>query len=332
MSKKGSFSEYVNNMIENATLKWKVDESNNTVLNFFHHYTSVGLVYDGLSGKVYYGIPYVNQINGTLNSFLSQTRKNNEGYYSYQLTDKYLKDTVSTIGNEIKKGDSIEKNLYVYETQAVYDEKTNRKKKLETYDYISNAGYIFGQDCSSSTFYSVGRELPYNHSLAASEKYYTSNQVKILGDLSINAKEIENVLRNNNILDNNSQMTVNDFTNYYSSVIKSKYGSQKIYNAYGLLIPGDIVDKRGHVRMSSGYSHVVCNDGMFTDKYNEGFCDNNDGINPDESYTILTEIGSSKNINHVKQSETGWSISLSKYTDIKNIDDLWAYTVAENDA
>ena len=83
--------------------------------------------------------------------------------------------------------------------------------------------------------------------------------------------------------------------------------------------------------MVSGYGSVVCNDGVSTNQYNEGFCNNHNGINPNESYVITTEIGSSKNTNHIKSSETGWEIELSDNTDILNVDDLWGYNVELDD-
>ena len=327
----------VNNMMDVSTLKWNISPSSQVQLNFYSHLgTTNPKIYNPNSKNIYYGIPYVNTIDSTINSFLSQTTKNQDGFYSYNLTEKYLEDTQSTKFKKdnpnsselnIKKGNPINNNLYVYEVYESNDIKPIRKSNLEQNDFVINKpGYFFGQDCSSSTFYAVGTELPYLDSMAGSRRYYFNNQVKILGNLDFTYRGLENFLRKNNILNNTNQSTITNYDNYYSTYIKRNNNQQQIYNGYALLMPGDFVSKSGHIRMISGYTHVVCNDGTSTNKYNEGFCNNHDEINPDASYVITTEIGGSKYLEHINSSETGWNIKLSNNTDIKNVDDLWKYS------
>ncbi len=335
------------NMLNISTLKWRVASNNTTKLYFYHHFNSSNpQEFNGTNGNVYYGIPYVNTYDSTIESFLDNASKtkdnNNKVVYDYILPKKYTTTKTSTIGNTITAGNSIKNNkLYVYESNSSNDEKKPRKTQLATYDYIPNNNYFYGLDCSSSTYLAEGMAIPIVYSMAASNRYLSSAEVDFLGDVTLDIKNMEEYLRSKNIVKNDENLTEDNITSYYTQYFKKVNSAQKIYESYALAVPGDIIAKRGHVRMETGYPYVVCKDGTSTKKYTKGFCNNHNGINPEKSYVITTEIGGTygkqkdkkfthngvKNVQRsetfAKKSETGWTFNLNgSYTDLTNVDDF----------
>lgn len=317
-----------NNMATNATIKWGVAPGRN--LSFYCILCKkLPLVFS--NGETYYGQPYVNVLNSTTSSFFAQT--NSEGQYEFATT--YLNDEQSSRGNIMKKGTTTTNPLYVYEPGS-YDTLPVKKEELMQHDYVSNkeSQYFLGQDCSSSTFYAIGEELPYSNSLAGASRYITNGQVEILGGIKMDVSEIEKLLRNNGALGRKDRFTSSILEKSYSSYVKAKYNEQAVFNGYGLLEPGDAVVKAGHVRLETGYPHIECGDGTVTERYSNGYCNSHNGINGDKSYIIITEVaGVYRNMyettnernTHVTQKEAGWTmVPDSRYTDVTNVDELYS--------
>ncbi|MCR4752928.1 MAG: Ig-like domain-containing protein [Candidatus Saccharibacteria bacterium] len=332
----------VNNMMENATVKWNV--IGNTTLHFYHHYITEPIILKPNSKKNYYGIPYVNTPDTTVEQFTHEgvvnnkttAKKNNTAYFSYIFTDKYLTNTVSNHNKTIKAGSAIPGNiLYVNEKNEANDKKGTRKAELtnKNLHFVSNSApyYYLGIDCSASVYLAVGREIATTNSMAGSSRYFDNNQVSMLGGLSISMRKVELNLRSNNTLKKTQSMTRDLYEANYSKYLKTTYSEQKIYNSYALAVPGDIIDKYGHVRIISGKTHVVCKNGnKSTDNYTPGFCNNNGGINPTKSYVITTEVGTyytkvyNRDSTHIASSKTGWKYTLnSSLTDLSSVDDLY---------
>ncbi len=328
----------VNNMMENATVKWNIIGT--TKIYFYHHYVSSPIKMNPSASANYYGIPYVNQVDTTIEQFTHQgtvnnkttAKKNNTAYFSHKYTTTYLADATATNGKKIKKGDPLKNNmLYIQESNSKNNAIDPRKSDLANKAFVSNApGYYLGLDCSSATFLPNARELPYLDSMAGSKRYYSSNQVEILGGtIEVSATKVESYLRKNYTKYKKVTMTEDLYKKYYGEYIKKTYSIQTIYNAYSLLIPGDIVDTYGHVRMASGYPHVVCVNGKVTDRYTSGFCGDK-GIDGEKSYAITTEVGSYHNYAynrskpHISSSKTGWKYTLNpNLTDLNSVDDLY---------
>ena len=167
--------------------------------------------------------------------------------------------------------------------------------------------------------------------MAGSKRYYASGQVEILGGLEISSDKIEKYLRKNNKISSTTQITENLIDEYYGEYMRSTYSAEKIYKAYASVIPGDVVDTRGHAMLVTGYSYVECKNGNHTNKYTDNFCDKNNrgGINPSKSYVIITETGARHaqrlgTDNHVSVDKTGWTYTLNpELTDLKSVDDLY---------
>ncbi len=269
-----------------------------------------------------YGLPYVNNesANATINTFISRSNFYN-GSYRYHLPTKYVDDAEtyrSKIANEggeyenekVQKDESIGEDLYLYEGTTINtsDEKIN---ELKSNKYINNTfDYFLGSDCGKSTYTSEALELPIQNSLFNSGDYYSDASVRMLGNLSLTYKEVESCLRNKANIDENTQFSNEIFNNYYSNIIKNKYTDQTIFKAYAELYPGDIVSKKGHVRMISGRTVVYCKeDDVFTNKYNSNpnFCDEHGGIDGQKSYVITTEISSNYKIENIAPSDAEFS-------------------------
>ena len=335
------------NMLNISTLKWRVASSNTTKLYFYHHYIySNPQEFNGTNGNVYYGIPYVNTYDSTLESFLENTKKtkdsNNKVVYDYNLPKKYTATKTSTAGNTITAGNSIKNNkLYVYESYPKNDAKEPRKTQLATYDYVTNTNYFYGLDCSSSTYLAEGMAIPIVFNMAGSNRYMSSAEIDLLGDVKIDIKAMEEYLRSKNIIKNNEDFTEDNITSYYTQYFKKVNTEQKIYESYALAIPGDILAKRGHVRMETGYPYVECKDGTSTKKYTKGFCNGHNGINPEKSYVITSEIsgtygkqanktfthngvsGVKRSTTFAKKTETGWTFNFNtSFTDLTNVDNF----------
>ena len=334
----------VNNMLENATVKWNV--IGNTSLYFYHHSLSEPAILRPNSKQNYYGIPYVNTSDTTIGQFTHEgvvnnratAKKNNTAYFSYKFADKYLKDTVSNHNKTIKAGSAIPNNmLYVSEKSTPYYEQQGTRAKdmaNSSLHFIDNPAphYYLGLDCSAATYLAVGRDVATTDSMAASKKYFSNGQVSLLGDLSVTMRKVEVTLRKKGTLKNTQPMTEDLYKDNYSNYLKAAYGAQKVFNNYALAVPGDIIDRIGHVRLVSGKTHVVCNNGdRSTDDYKAGFCEGYGGINQHKSYVITTEVGSKHvkaydrdNERHVAASDTKWTYSLnSSLTDLSKIDDLY---------
>ncbi len=322
-----------NNMVNVSTIKWNVNNDNKTQLYFYHHYNSGDpQVYKGSSSTVYYGVPYVNTYNSTIELFASKMKKttsNNKVLYRYNLPTKYTKTTTATNNTAITAGKTFAGNkLYVKETKESNDNKDPRKTQLANNPYVVNNDYFYGMDCSSSTFYAEGIELPVVYNMSLSNRYSTSSEVKFVGNVKLDNKKFEKELRDANILKKGDQLTDAVYNDYYSQYLKKTNNEQDVYEAYSLAVPGDIVAKRGHVRMVTGYSHVYCKkDNMSTTKYKKGFCKNHGGIDPSKSYSIQSDITGTFQTRDAslfeKVSKTGWSLSLnSNYTDLTTVDDL----------
>ena len=314
-----------NNMATNATIKWRVNSARS--LKFYCSLCGGDpKTFD--SDHVYYGMPYVNSIDATYYSFLSHTTKQ-DGIQKYNFATQYVTKETSSRGIEVE-GETTNP-LRVYETGSGNGD--TRTQQLATFDYVPNkeSNYFPGQDCSSSVFYANGKELPYVNTLALSTAHLTSYHVKLLGGLESNYSEVEQMLRNNNLVSSNERVTDAKLRQYHTAYIKKKYTDQEIYNAYGLLQPGDSLVMDGHVRMETGYPHVECNDGTTTNKYTSNYCSNHGGINGKKSYVVTTEVrGTHVNLatketrEHVSQGEAGWTMTPdSNYTDVTNIDSLY---------
>ncbi len=327
-----------NNMIDISTLRWEIDPNAKTTLNFYHHYNTGNPIIYKNNRTIYYGIPYVNSFNSTIESFTTNGKKgkdkNNKDIFQIYLPTKYTKTTTSTKGNTITEGNSFPNNqLYVVEKHAKNDEKGTRKTQLATYDYITNQSYFFGLDCSSSTYLAEGMAVPAVNSMALSNRYSTSAEIELLGSVKVDNKAFEKYIRDNNKLKSSEQLTDDTYNTYYFEHFKKLNTMDAIYDSYALAIPGDIIAKRGHVRMESGYPYVVCKDGTHkTQKYSKNYCKNYGGIDPDKSYVITTEIGGANATNqatgYVAESNTGWSFTVnSKYTNLTNIDQIRNQTV-----
>ena len=332
----------VNNFLEEATIKWNVNSTSPDVY-FYHHFTTNPVILSK-KDKFYYGIPYVNNTNATISKFISKTTKNtitttnkaSTPYYSYNFITKYPTDVTTLTGKNIKSGTSVGKTLYIFEKNSTNDEKTTsqryKDKNNKNLNFVLNSeenDYIQGLDCSASTFLANARELPYEVPMNYSHRYYDSFEHRILGGLSITPTEVENYVRNKGWLKKTEDFNNDVYTAYYAKYMSQKYKSspQKVYNAFGLVVPGDIVDTKGHVRLVSGYPHVECNNGKVITKYKDGGCGSS-GINPDKSYVITMEVGGAYTIKddpaHIKQSETGWTYSFNKnLTDITSVDQLY---------
>ena len=346
----------VNNMIENATIKWNRSSSSPNI-NFYSHISSSPLTVSSNINEFKYGVPYVNNVDITLDAFIARSTKNNVtssnkksiAYYSFNYPNKYVADATSSkiiYDNDqnndktidIKKDSKVGNTLYVFEKFIDNDnnpKKTPRYNDLRNIKYApNNKYYVLGLDCSSSTYLANARELPYNNSMAGSNKYYSSYSVRFLTgnnskyNIDFTPTKLEEYLRKNNILKKDQEFTNDIYTEYYSTYFKNNY-KEALYNSFGLAIPGDILASRGHVRMITGYSYVMCNDGKhYTKKYkdNEGFCDKYKGIDPKKSYVITSEIGSfsTTKANHVTVNEAGWSINIDKnLTDLAYVDELY---------
>ena len=290
----------VNNIIDTATIKWEIGGNNQ--LYFYNALTSSPRILP--TNTSFYGLLYTNRVNSTINSFISQTTENKKtsdnAYYSYKLATPSDTKVGDKIGNK-----NLNNTLFVYE-QA--QDKWMIEKRLEDFNnanipFVRNddGHYIFGLDCSSSTFLANGRELPYVETMAESLRYFTSNQVQLLGSLNVSMYGVEKYLREENKLSNNDQMTDTLYKDNYEKYIYNRFGEDSLYNAYGLLIPGDYVVTWGHVRMESGYPYVVCKDGTkfgqvdangkIKNYYKNNSCKDHKGIDPDKSYIITTEVG-----------------------------------------
>ena len=345
-----------NNMATNGTIKWGVSEGRD--LKFYcslcggnpREFSNT----DKNGNKnIYYGLAYTNHIDATFYSFLSHTTKVN-GINDYNFATEYLNteetsrllpdpsDSSKTIHAIKEKGSVTSNPFLVYEPGSYDNSNATRKNEIENNDYISNklSSYFAGQDCSSSTFYAIGKELPYVDSLAGSNRYFTSSEVRLLGKMELEYSEVEEMLRANN----DSSLTKNDrisstlFTQKYSEYIKSKYASDGnrdvVYNGYALLKPGDALITDGHARMETGYTHLECTNGLKTDNYTSNYCENNGSqIDGDKSYVIVSEVrGMHINMGttqaeyttHVSQEDAHWTMHPdSRYTDIENIDDFY---------
>jgi len=334
-----------NNMIAISTIRWNVNNDNNTQLYFYHHYNKDNpQIYKGSSSTTYYGMPYVNSYVSTLESFTTHTVKttgnNNKVLYRYNLPTKYNTSTTATNGKDITKGDTFPSGkLYVREVNANYDSSDTRGTNLSNNPYISNSQYFYGSDCSASTYVAAATEIPIVFNMAGASRYSTSAEVKVLGSIKIDNKGFEKELRNAGILKNNQQLTDDHYKKFFTQYFKKLNAEQDTFESYALSIPGDMVAKRGHVRMVTGYPYVECKDGTHTRKYTKGFCKDHKGIDYGKSYVITTEISGSygkqanrtfthngnntkRSTTFAKASATNWSFSLnSKYTDITNIDD-----------
>ena len=55
--------DIVDNMLENATIKWDVSPDPNITLHFYHHYVTDPIILNPSEKKIFYGIPYVNNVD-----------------------------------------------------------------------------------------------------------------------------------------------------------------------------------------------------------------------------------------------------------------------------
>ena len=92
-------------------------------------------------------------------------------------------------------------------------------------------------------------------------------------------------------------------SNELREITAKDLASQRMFNGYSELIVGDVVAMHGgnggHIRLITGSTHVVCNDGtILTNKTSsgeiipkkQGNCNSHGGINGNESYIIETDI------------------------------------------
>ena len=324
--------DIVNNMVDLATLKWRMsNESAN--IHFFHAYNTYPMIYgydknkntvansfyyknglyaDGVINKridvkeTLYGLPYVNTegANGTVNTFISRTKLVN-GAYRYILPTNYTKNTTTYDGDPISAGTKIGDDLYLHEGTNLNSSQA-KITELGDHNYINNTyDYLIGSDCGKSVFTSEALEIPSKKELFDSGDYYTNAASYMLGNIEVSFSEVEKKLRKKGMIAADQQFTRDLYKRYYSSIFKATNDVQDIYKAYALLYPGDTVAKMGHVRMVSGRTHVVCNQSesgsgtRYTTKYNtqlanthKGYCDDYGGIDGDKSYIITTEISS----------------------------------------
>ena len=323
----------VNNMLEVATIKWEIADTDN--LYFYCRLTSKPNIVE--PKKTMYGLLYGNEIDTTINAFITKTTKNTKSsskpYFSYKFT----------VPSSARKNH----NIYIYEPAGEKYNTPARLDDLAKNPFIENTDYFYSVDCSSSTFLANGRELPYTETMATSARYLYGNHAQPIGGLSISIYAVEKYLRDKNILKKNEQMTQAIFSENYDKYIYDIKGKEALYNAYGLLIPGDYVTAWGHVRMETGYPYVVCNDGKhkfggkLSTKYKTDACKNYGGIDPNNSYVITTEVGGS-NLNrkyekdstgnyfvandsgvrteYIAKENTGWTYSFNpELTDITNL-------------
>ncbi len=324
-----------NNMATVATIKWGVSTDRN-LLYYCSLCTGEPRQYN--NGKVYYGLAYVNQVDGTISSFLSHTGKNkNSGLVEYKFATKYLNTEKTSKGETFSKGKTTLSPLRVYEPSGRDTSNDKRKTEVSTHNYIPNklSSYFVGVDCSSSTFSAIGKELPYVDSLAGSSRYLSNPQVRLLGNMNIDYAKIEENLRKNGTISKNTNIGTSTLRNAYTSYIKKTYSKEQIYNGYGLLRPGDALITDGHVRMVTGYSYVECVDKRFkTNNYQTDFCKKNGStIDGSKSYVIISETRG-RHINmaendfevktHINQKDARWTMTPDKtFTDVTNIDDLY---------
>ena len=372
----------VNNMMDNATIRWSINNSKK--IKFYSGISTNPRIFS--SDTIYYGTPYVNNINSTINSFKSMaTYDKTKGIYYYNLPTTYIVSTKASNKKIIKKGDKVTNPLLVHESGSAdtvvtddagvdESEKNTREKEVPNSTFVYNtedggkSGYFFGQDCSSAVLAAVYQELSYIVSIHDSNSFYTSSQVILLGNLNYSLAGLEKYLRNEakkKVLGPKTNLTLTILKENYTEYIKVKNSKQKIYNAYGLVIPGDVIDMVGHTRLATGYPVVVCNNGATvggsrTTKYSNGYCDKNNrgGINPQKSYVISTEVGNDnrntaftpvkdadnqimyytkvksdngKTVKYLTSKSTGWSYTLNKnLTNLKSINDY--YTLDENNS
>ena len=304
----------VNNMMNEATIKWAFDNSN---IKMKVYYPDGRGPIDGTKNEVYYGLPYVSSSmgKGTINSFIGQTIKDNsnDAYYSYNIADKYLKNINSSTGIAHQKGDSINSNngiMYIINSDSpvwsssdgtytsIINKTINNHSDLQAMqnnlpEFINNEGrYLYGVSCSTSAGAAFGPEVPYKGYIP-SDYFLISNQVEPIGGLYFTKSEIVEVLREKNIVTQNANMTSTQYKRYYSSFIQSKFGTERVYDSYGLSLPGDFIAHPGHVELITGMPYVECNDGTSTRNYISDFCLNHGGINPENSYLVTTTVGGS---------------------------------------
>lgn len=337
-------NEIVSKMIDIATFKWSVVPG--TKLTFYDYYsTGDPSVYE--NGKYYYGIPYTVTQQTTISSFINHSQKENDNNL-FKLPLKFLQTIDSTLGNTFIKDTDIGENLYVYEKNANVDSKTTRKANLEANDYILNKdGYLIGLDSESSVNYATLNALPIKDYLSNSSDYFTSSYYEIVGEIEFNNAELEEKLRRDGTLSINDQVSSTILDSYYTSLIKSKYSSQTIYESYALSKPGDVLAKRGHSRLITDNTIVVCNnDNVTTDHYVNGFCNEHGGIDPEKSYIVVTEISlqhldrASTKITTSQGKKVGESLHVhsdlidsmlnNEYTDISSIDDIYNGIIKSN--
>ena len=350
----------VNNMMENATVKWRMLDKE---VDHYSRLKAGNPVVFKPNGTIFYGMPYTNEVDTTIPAFLSKMNNRNidinKYAYSYKLPTNYLYEVTATNDAKITTSTKIGNIFYVYEnaTQTKYKDDATRNANLKAHPYVRNTDYFLGVDCSSSVFLAVARELPYVSSVAVSTLHYDNSQVYPLGGISSTTGEIEKYIRSKGYIKSNEPMTADLMGKYQPEYVKTTYGKTKIYNSYASLVPGDIVDRVGHTRLETGYPYVECNNkdsngkvvaygADLPTKYSStNNCSKYGGINPDKSYVIITEVGadSSTNIPFVEQndgtytktvnnnvyryassSKTGWSFTINKkITDLTNIDDYY---------
>ncbi len=348
----------INNRLETGLIKWYGSDNPNKSMRVY--YSSSRPFKDLKYDKVFYGLPYVTVkvVSTTLYSFLDQLTYNEQtNTYAYHISETYKKDTESMRGYPINEtppavtthlaDELTPDNIYLINTsgsiEKLMQDFRNSKHNANHYndelddsskEFITNSNiYLQGNSCSTGALEPLAREIP-TLSYISSYNYFYSNEVEMIGNLKLDAKEVENALRcketakyndkTTQIFNKEKFVTEKNFNHYYSSVMKLKYSSQTIYNAYGLIIPGDLVVHSGHVRTATGYSNVVCNDGTVYNKgtYTNFACQNHGGINPTKSYMIGTG-NYSKTERRILEEDTGWEYTLnSKYTDLTSINDL----------
>ena len=321
----------VNNMIAMGTLRWRGSNSHKYIV----YYADGRGPFEVSSNEILYGIPYVSMrmSNSTLYSFLNNTKKEEVGgstINTYKTGLIYWSNGVSSKGTVITEGMErtpftvriINDNFALYKGGTLNSEGTAYEggsatdgvnTVLEKYgltanppEFINNAGgaYLQGISCSSSAGASYGPEVPYKQYIKA-ENYVESSQVEIVGGIDITTKEVNDVLlalKNTDGcpgVDGGCAAVQTTTDNYYTSVVQSKYGIDKIYEAYAQTLPGDLIAHHGHVELLTGRTFVQCNNGWSTQYYEPGVRDCNGhgggslGIDPVNSYVIKTSLGGS---------------------------------------
>ncbi len=331
----------VNNFLEEATVKWSVSSTSPDVY-YYHHYTGSPLIF-AKEESSYYGIPYVSNNKTTMSAFLHRMTKkgasancssSSQSKFCYNFPAKYTSTTTTYNGNTVTANTSVGNTLYLLETNPNADNKvgSQRYNDINNLNFVINDDtYILGVNCAASTFLAYARELPYYVPMNLSDRYYNSFDHRILGDIVFYPKLVENWARSKGKLTENQEFDQASYKELYGEYLRDKYKNSKqtIYNAYGLVIPGDIIDTKGHVRIVSGYSHVECNDGRVITKYQDNACGSS-GINPTKSYVIIMEVGNvykarkASASGHVNDADTGWQYSFnSSLTDVKSVDELY---------